>query len=135
MKLTLKRDTFTATTTIGRLYVDGKFECYTLEDVVRPNGVKVYGETAIPEGTYEVIITLSQRFGKLMPLLKDVPMFEGIRIHPGNTNKDTHGCILVGLVKAHEKILSSRSAYDALFQKLAAALGKGEPVTIEVGRG
>ena len=134
MKLVLKRRTFTPQSTVGDLYVEGAWQCYTLEDQVRADGVKVYGETAIPEGTYAVLLTLSQRFGKVMPLLKDVPMFEGIRIHPGNTNKDTHGCILVGAVKGYDKILNSKVAYEALYAKLAAAVEKGDPVTIEVGR-
>jgi hypothetical protein len=83
-----------ATCTIGKMYIDGIDTCYTLEDVVREE--KIYGETAIPTGTYKVIINFSNRFQQLMPLLLDVPEFEGVRIHPGNTDKDTHGCILVG---------------------------------------
>jgi len=83
MKIDLVRHVFTPRSTIGSLYVDGKFECYTLEDVVRL-GEKVYGETAIPEGTYEVQITFSNRFKRDLPLLLKVPGFEGVRIHPGN---------------------------------------------------
>jgi Family of unknown function (DUF5675) len=82
MKLQVVRFMCGATCTIGELLVDGEHECWTLEDVVRPDGQKVPGETAIPYGTYDVIITPSVRFGTDMPLLVGVPNFTGIRIHP-----------------------------------------------------
>lgn len=118
--------------TIGKMYVDGVEECYTLEDVVRPDGVKIYGETAIPAGRYRVVITRSQRFGVDMPLVLDVPNFSGIRIHPGNTAKDTHGCILVGLSQGGSSIGASRLAYDALFHKIGNALANGGEVWLEI---
>ena len=99
MKLLLLRDHFTNSTTLGKLYVNGIFQCYTLEDKDRElekGNEKLYGETAIPRGSYQVIIDYSNRFKRELPRLKDVPQFEGIRIHPGNTHEDTHGCILVG---------------------------------------
>lgn len=83
MKIEVIRHTFTGRSTIGSLYIDKKFECYTLEDVVR-TGPKVHGQTAIPEGTYEVQITFSPRFKRDLPLLLNVPNFEGVRIHTGN---------------------------------------------------
>jgi len=119
MKLTLKREPSTTKSTPGKLYVDGVFECYTLEDVVRPS--KIYGETAIPAGTYKVIINMSNRFKRLLPLLLNVPNYEGIRIHPGNTDKDTEGCILPGVTRSVDFVGNSRVAFDALFAKMQKA--------------
>jgi hypothetical protein len=121
MKLELKRTIKTSESTIGELYVDGVFECYTLEDVVRDNGEKVYGKTAIPAGTYKVICNLSNRFQRIMPLLLNVPGFEGVRIHSGNSSLDTEGCILVGRVKEENRIGESKLAYSHLFPQLQAA--------------
>ena len=90
MELTLTRTDFTNDSTIGELSVNGKFECFTLEDKVRP--VKIKGMTAIPAGAYEVVINFSERFQRPLPLLLNVPNFDGIRIHAGNTAKDTEGC-------------------------------------------
>ena len=113
------RKEFTQQSTIGELSVDGKFECYTLEDMVRP--VKIKGMTAIPAGAYEVVVTFSERFQRLLPLLLNVPGFDGVRIHTGNTDLDTEGCILVGKVKKKDAIRSSKVAFDALFPKIQAA--------------
>lgn len=120
MKLVLKRQGSTEESTIGELYVDGVLECYTLEDVVR-SGSKVYGQTAIPVGTYEVIITMSPRFKRKLPLLVKVPGYEGIRIHPGNTANDTEGCILVGTGHTSNMVTDSRTAFNKLFAKLEKA--------------
>lgn len=94
MKLQVVRETFTPKSTIGKLYIGGRFFCYTLEDVDRDKNKdgdlndageqKVYGETAIPKGTYKVTLTMSNRFKVVMPLLSNVAGFEGIRIHTGN---------------------------------------------------
>lgn len=133
MKLTLNRAQFEPTCTIGRLFVDGAPQCYTLEDYVRPTGApKVFGQTAIPAGTYSVIITHSPHFGRNLPLLVNVPGFEGVRIHPGNTAADTEGCILVGMDRLADAIGRSRLAFDALFPKIEQALARGELVSIEV---
>ena len=117
MKLELKRAVKTPESTIGQLSVDGVFQCYTLEDVTR-TGSKVFGQTAIPAGEYKVIITMSPKFKRLLPLIVDVPGFDGIRIHPGNTAKDTEGCILVGTSSGLNVVNNSRVAFDALFSKL-----------------
>lgn len=133
MKLTLQRRPSAHGCTIGSLCVDDAFECYTLEDVVRADGIKIAGETAIPPGTYTIDITLSPRFGRLLPLLLSVRGFIGIRIHPGNSAKDTEGCILVGCDVVGEAWISqSRRAFEALFAKLQAAHAKGEAISIEV---
>ena len=102
--LNLTRKIFTSNSTIGELTINGKFFCHTLEDMDRDknhNGKleegKVYGETAIPSGFYQVILNMSNRFKRILPLLINVEGFEGVRIHNGNTKKDTLGCILVGV--------------------------------------
>jgi hypothetical protein len=99
--------------------VDGKWECYTLEDKERE--IKIKSETAIPKGTYKVIINQSNRFKKLLPLLLNVPNFEGVRIHPGNSNHDTEGCILVGRTRSKDFIGQSRKAFESLFAKMKLA--------------
>ena len=119
MQITVKRLHKTETSTIGELLIDGLFECYTLEDAERP--VKIKGETAIPKGTYKVIINESNRFKRLLPLLLDVPNFEGVRIHSGNSNHDTEGCILVGQSRNKNYIGQSRKAFEKLFKKMQGA--------------
>src|SRR5207302_8902491 len=89
MHLKLIRKIFTDKSTIGALYIDNHFECFTLEDTVRETGIKIPGRTAIPYGSYEVIIDHSKRFTGNMPHVLNVPGFEGIRIHSGNTSGDT----------------------------------------------
>ena len=126
MKLVLKRLHKTQNSTIGELTVDGLFQCYTLEDIERE--VKIKSETAIPKGTYKVIINHSNRFKRLLPLLIDVPGFEGIRIHSGNSNHDTEGCILVGETRSKDFISKSRKAFDKLFEKMK----KAELITITI---
>jgi len=132
VKLTLRRTTFTQHSTIGELSIDGVFECFTLEDVVRDDGVKVFGETAIPAGKYRVELTKSPRFHRVLPLLIDVKNFVGIRIHPGNSPKDTDGCILVGRKKSNDWIGLSGLAFEQLFTKLENAVKRGEGITLEI---
>lgn len=122
--LTLKRNIFTDKSTLGELYVDGMFQCFTLEDTCRR--VKEKGKTAIPSGRYQVIINDSARFKRKLPRLLNVPNYEGILIHPGNTADDTDGCILVGEDKTVNAVGSSRAAFNELFPKIEAALAKGE---------
>lgn len=127
MKLTLVRDSSSETTTLGKLFVNDIFECFTLEDKVRE--IKYAGITAIPAGTYKVIVTWSPRFKRQLPLLIDVPGFDGVRIHPGNDHTDTEGCILVGTKIEGERILESRKAFDKLYAKIVK--GKGCTIVIE----
>lgn len=109
---------------MGTLYVDGVFECFTLEDTDRyAYGLsKVPAQTAIDVGTFNLVITMSPRFKRELPLLVGVPNFEGIRIHPGNTPSDTEGCILVGNgLSASGTVTESRAAFEVLMRKLRAA--------------
>ena len=132
MLLVVLRDQLDADVTIGRLSVDGLFECYTLEDPVRPDGVKIRGETAIPAGRYSVTLTHSPRFRRILPLLQNVNGFEGIRIHPGNDASDTEGCVLVGVLRFAKSIGRSVDAFNALFSKLSDAQARGEQITMDI---
>jgi hypothetical protein len=129
VELQVKRTDLTDESTIGEFSVNGQFECYTLEDKVRL--VKIAGKTAIPPGRYEVIVNFSQRFGRPLPLLLNVPDFEGVRIHPGNTDADTEGCILVGDTKKPNFVGDSRPAFERLFEKLKVASAT-EKIFIEI---
>lgn len=142
MRLELKRKALLPEYTIGDLFVDGKLFCNTLEDTVRDLNKdgdlndagegKVYGQTAIPYGTYEVVITYSNRFKKQLPLLENVKGFEGIRIHPGNTKEDTHGCILVGVNSKKGMVTESKKTFDKLFSLLRDAVEMKETIFITI---
>ena len=138
MKLKVLRNTEAENSTEGKLSIDDEIECYTLEDKDRhleDGNEKVYGKSAIPRGTYPVSITYSQRFQKDLIYIHDVPQFTGVRIHSGNSAKDTEGCILVGSVNKQDDdnwIGGSRIAYNRLHEKVKAALDSGEEVTLEV---
>jgi hypothetical protein len=119
-EITVKRRWYSERSTIGVLIL-GEFSCFTLEDRVRAAGVKVPGETAIPAGRYRVIVDFSNRFQRRMPLLLEVPMFTGIRIHSGNTPENTQGCILVGEWRAPDWVGDSRRAFNDLFPLIDAA--------------
>ncbi|MCI0692039.1 DUF5675 family protein [candidate division KSB1 bacterium] len=129
MELQLVRKWLTENSTIGELSVNGAFECFTLEDVVRPE--KIPGITAIAPGRYEIAVTFSNRFQKYLPLLLNVPDFQGVRIHPGNRPEDTEGCILVGQIREENSIGNSRLAFDALFAKIQAVTSV-EKIFIEI---
>ena len=128
--LDLVRRWLTSQSTIGELKVDGKRVCYVLEDVVRPD--KVYGKTAIPQGEYEVLITWSPRFQRMLPILVDVPNYQGVRIHPGNTADDTLGCLLVGTSRGEDRVNESRKAFDKVFPLIKDALDAGKQVFIRI---
>lgn len=122
MELKVIRETFTDESTIGRLFIDGVFHCFTLEDKVRD--VKIKSITAIPKGRYELVINYSNRFKQLMPLLLNVPNFEGVRIHWGNYSSDSDGCILLGTTKSVNMVGNSRLAYSKLITLLQQAIKK-----------
>lgn len=134
MELTLNRIFLGSSATIGELLINDKHLCDTLEDRVRPEGEKVYGKTAIPEGTYEVKLTHSPRFKKILPEILNVPNFSGIRIHTGNSSKNTEGCILVGTWDGEKEdwVGNSRIAFDELMTLLEEATNNKEKVTITV---
>ena len=122
MNLQLKRIAKKETYTIGKLYIDGVYFCDTIEDKDRGlnqamsiNDIKknkVYGETALPTGTYKLVIDYSNRFKKSMAHILNVPGYEGIRIHTGNSAKDSLGCIIVGKNKVVGKVIESRDTYN-----------------------
>lgn len=133
-----KRDTYT----IGKVYINDQYFCDSIEDKDRGltdsmseteiTSKKVYGETAIPTGIYTVTLTYSNKFKKVLPSINNVKGFSGIRIHSGNTAKDSLGCILVGQNKEVGKVLNSRATFDKLFAKLQEASSKGEKITITI---
>lgn len=153
MNLLLERKWKKATYTVGRLFVDKDLFCNTIED--RDRGLKqsdaldwirakkVAGETAIPTGTYRVRLDIvSPKYagvkwykdfcGGRMPRLMDVPGWEGILIHPGNSALDSWGCILPGKNTAVGKVTSSRETFSALYKKMLAAAKRGEEITITI---
>lgn len=139
MKIKVKRTNCGLKSTLSDVYVDNEWFCFGLEDQDRElesGGEKVKAHTCIPRGEYELVITFSNRFKRELPLLKDVPQFEGIRIHPGNTHDDTEGCILVGSswfdTNSGPALNNSRATFDKLFELLEAAYDSGEPITVEV---
>lgn len=131
MKLELKRHTLTEKSTLGVLYLNGAHLCYTLEDVER-QGAKVATKTAIPPGSYRVVIDLSARFHRLMPHILDVPGFTGIRIHSGNTAENTDGCILVGTTQSVDFVGGSRKAFDQLFGILSTAALSADQIELTI---
>lgn len=122
MKLEVVRYEYLPDRTLGIVYIDDKIFSHSLEDKVRPDGVKVYGETAIPEGTYEVTIEpFRGDTDKMYPHLQNVPMFEGICIHGGNKPEDTLGCILVAFDKDDATHTINRTSVKQLVFKLQAS--------------
>jgi len=144
MELQLKRETFTEQSTIGTLTIDGVFECFILEDQDRGLNdtltleqilkVKVYGKTAIPYGRYEIDWTMSARFKVFMPILLNVKGYAGIRIHKGNTEIDSLGCLLCGTRKKSNMITESTLATKNLYAKIEAAKKQGQRIFITIVR-
>ena len=124
MKLTIQRYLFTEDYTMGLLFIDGVYFCDTIEDKYRGqelSKIKVVDETCIPYGVYSAKLTYSPKYQKIMPQILDVPYFTGVRIHAGNTAKDSSGCIIVGIKSENGKVLSSRKMYNALMKRLETA--------------
>ena len=134
MRLILKRLYLKTDYTIGKLYMDGKYFCDTLEDQVRDltKERKIPGRTTIPAGVYEIVVNVSPRFKRKLPRLLDVPGFDGILIHRGNTAEDTAGCILVGENRERGKVINSTRYEVQLTGILERAQEKGEKITIEI---
>lgn len=134
MELTLNRIFLGTVATIGELWVNDLHLCDTLEDRVRPEGEKVYGKTAIPEGTYEMVLSYSPRFKKILPEILNVPNFTGIRIHCGNSSADSSGCILVGTWDGEKEdwVSDSKIAFNKLMSLLEEATNNKEKITITV---
>ena len=124
MNLRLQRLPSGDSKTDGDLYVDDQHLCVTLEDAVRD--VKIKGQTAIPAGRYQITMENSPRFGPGTLTVNDVPGFTGVRIHAGNTEHDTEGCPLVGMVRTDSGIGRSKEALTLLKSTVAAGLIEGE---------
>lgn len=133
MKIITQIRSYKANATISELYVDDARCCYTLEDVARPDGVKIPGETCIPEGCYIATVSHSPRFGREMILLcsegkdaiiRDGITFTGLRVHKGNTVEDTEGCVLVGEQTNHEDKIWNCSGPDAYLLNLVKQEGQ-----------
>lgn len=140
MELTLKRLIFTDKSTIGALVdAQGKHICHILEDKVRETPGKsvqewkIKGCTAIPEGRYRVVWDMSNRFKQNTLRLLNVPGFEGIRIHRGNTDKDTEGCLLPGVAYSDDFVSQSAIALIKIESLICPRLAE-EEVWITVGR-
>lgn len=153
MTLTLDRKYKLPTYTIGKLYIDGEYFCDTLEDkdrgltddmtVSEISKIKIKNETAIPTGTYSITLNIvSPRFsvssfykqvcnGKL-PRLLNVKGFDGILIHAGNTDKDSAGCLLVGMNLERGKVLKSQETFRKLYKMLSGAKLRGESIQITI---
>ena len=127
---------------IGKLYINNEYFSDVLEDPDRGlqdtmsiqeiQQLKVKGNTCIPYGTYDITITYSPKFKKRLPLINNVKGFEGIRIHSGNTSKDTEGCLLLGFNKIKGKVINSKETVDKFITIVQQALNDGEKVTIQI---
>ena len=128
--------------TIGRMSLNGEYFCDTLEDTDRGLNSsmqeseilakKIKAQTAIPTGKYDVILTFSPRFKRVLPLLLSVKGYEGIRIHAGNTTEDTEGCLLVGENKAKGQVLNSRATLEKLMSVLLECEKRKEKISITI---
>ena len=121
--------------TRGKLYLNGLYLCETLEDedrLLECGGQKCAGVTAIARGIYHLITSVSKRFNRVLPLVKDVPEFAGVRIHGGNKAEDSEGCILVGKVRTSTGIADCPETVSYITAAIQAAEFRNEPVTLEI---
>lgn len=128
MELKLKRYILTEISSIGDLFVNGHHFCKILEDTDRGldatmsleqiKSIKVFGKTAIPKGRYEIILSYSPRFKRVLPEIIAVPGYSGVRIHPGNTAQDTEGCLLPGNWFLKDMVINSKATFDTLLSIL-----------------
>jgi len=142
MQILVKREWLSDECSVGELYINNVFECFTLEDKDRGltqsmplaeiQKLKQYGKTAIPKGRYPVVIQYSEAHGKDLPTLRNVPDYGGVEIHCGNTAVDTLGCILLGQMRTRTSVLSSVKAFEVFFPKLQAAFKNNEPIFITI---
>ena len=132
MKLKLVRRYFGSDKTIGKLYINGLFRYYVLEDLVRAKGEKVQKETAIPYGKYNVTVSQSPRLGRRLPLIENVPLFTGIRIHAGIDESWTEGCVLISRKIAGGNLVHDRASEKELTAIIDNAIDKGNTVTMTV---
>ena len=140
MKLKVIRELKTEVSTIGKLYINEKFFCYTLEDNDRGlkqtdsllfiNTKKIFGVTAIPSGNYELIVNLSPKFKRMLPRILNIKGFDGVLMHRGNTANDSLGCIILGYQKGENAIFDSTKAENDLVNLLL--LHKDEKHTLEI---
>lgn len=131
MNLSLKRDIFSPTFTLGQLSIDGIPTFFTVE---RPylNGANTPGKACILPGHYQIVITASPKFHKLMPRLLNVPERDGILVHPANESSELAGCIAIGLQRTKDGVGASRVAFDDFYHRLSLALEKSKVwITIE----
>lgn len=137
MEILVERFNSGSDDTLGRVFIGGKLMCFSIEDEKR--AVKVKGETRIPAGTYKVGLRhspkFSPKFGHEMLWVKDVPGFEYILIHTGNTEKDTEGCLIVGdtlgSLNGKRAVLNSKKAYNKIYPIISEAVKRGEDVSIK----
>lgn len=146
MNLLLRRIALKPNYTIGKLYVDNVYVCDVIEDAVRDCNVKVYGETAIPYGTYPITMNVkspkfsnftkypwAKKYDGYLPRLEKVPNYKGVLIHVGNTAADTLGCLLVGQNKVVGKVINSVATFNELMDKyLIPAKNRNESITITI---
>ena len=128
--------------TIGNLYINDVFFSNILEDTVRGlrqdmtpeeiKKIKIHGQTAIPSGRYEIRVTLSARFRRRLPILLNVPGYAGVRIHPGNTDANTEGCLLPGKNDRVGQVSNSRATMAILQQRIEETIARGGKVFIEI---